>query len=1063
MNTPLFPNGITGLSDTKFSGSRGNAYRLVGVDFRSEPGVIKAHQKLKKISGSTVTELCKDSIDVSDGSKLWFSSESGKIWRQVGDAFTLIHTVNPVTDYKEPNSIVSGVFDDPDNETGITMSIAENDAVYGTFDSIDSAIDVTQGIENSLINLDDTYYILAYAGAGGDGYLQSFTLNSTTGAYTPVENFEHDTDNGRDNSLCRIDNTHFILAYNGGASQNGIIKTFSGTTVFTQIGNLTHDSTTTGPGYNSLIQLDATHYALAYSGGVARHGYIKIFTVDGSYGVTQTSQLIHDSSGATYGHKLIKIDSTHLMLAYTDNTTAQKIKTFSIDGSYNVTEIYSLSHLTTGNIDQGLTQIDATHYAWIGLTSARNLIKVFTIDGSYNITETFSLDVGSSSYSYNLIRTDDTHLLLVLGSSLAGTIKSFEINSSFELRELSSYDYSSLNNFEVSVIRAGRRILVVFAVNGLNYLSTITMTETYANGIVLNPSGTDKIKLIASTSISQKTMSSNYLKKTIKIPSGYSNLEVVVIAGRAVGETYPPLGATVAGNAMTQIVNRTSAYGFKCSSAYYSYVNPTVGDSEISVDFGGTLSYTYAIILVFKNVHQTTPYSTTIFDYGWKDYLKLPGDTNNQLRIGAFLSKVNPHYQGELQDTLAINEIAEETNRYTLSVSCRDYNIGTAKILSAEEFSYTQQEVIGTETIEYKPEEQISKIYYTNESVLFAVPIDKITDWANNIETIGVFHNGDDTYHSMVKQNLELFIGDKIVLAKVNTNGTFIQETSLNIASPERIQVLSTFDTDILIGTKDTNRARVLRWDTFSDSWLADDDVMETGINAFIKDDNYTYVSAGDYGRIYFYNGEKLNIQKRIPGTWDSTHKATIKENAVGYYMGNPVFGLSNVLNNPALEGVYGFGNYDEKYVKAMSLDYPLPTNEFTGVDIGCLMVNGADMYVAYKTVTDVGIAKIDSANKYATAYIESMMLTSLQDRNEDSMVEGVCVDYITLPAGTSIAISAKTKYDTSYVSQAVVTDTDKMTVKTKANLPKVVNLQVKIDLISTGNYSPEIENIGIL
>ena len=123
MNTPLFPNGITGLSDTKWSGSRGNAHKLVGVDFRSTPGIIKAHQKLKKISSEIVgevetdivTELCKDAIEVSDGSKLWFSSESGKIWRQVGDVFTLIHTVLAVVILKITSCITAKISQRPSN------------------------------------------------------------------------------------------------------------------------------------------------------------------------------------------------------------------------------------------------------------------------------------------------------------------------------------------------------------------------------------------------------------------------------------------------------------------------------------------------------------------------------------------------------------------------------------------------------------------------------------------------------------------------------------------------------------------------------------------------------------------------------------------------------------------------------------------------------------------------------------------------------------------------------------------------------------------------------------
>lgn len=1060
MNTPLFPNGITGLSDTKWSGSRGNAHKLVGVDFRSTPGIIKAHQKLKKISSEIVgevetdivTELCKDAIEVSDGSKLWFSSESGKIWRQVGDVFTLIHTVDVSVDFNEPNSIVDGVVDDEDIDYDVTLSIAENDAVYGDIsNTVASTFDATAASEISVIELSSGYYAIAYRGESSDGYVKTFQLTSSD-IYSEIEPLEHDTTFGGDNSICKIDATHFILAYKGGASSLGYIKTFTANYgSLTQTNVLNHD--VAGGSYNSIIQIDATHYALAYSDGATDHGVIKIFTIDGSFAITQTSTLTHDGTGTTYGHKLALIDSTHFILAYSGG-----IKTFSIDGAYNITEIDSIP-ASGGSIQNAIIKLDSTHYAWSGMVGVRGYVKIFEIDGSYNITEKTDLDIMSYNYYPSLVKTDPNHIVLSSANQTTGFTKVFEIDSNYVIKEVGSADFTG--GTDTSIIRAGRRILTAHQAGSIGSINVATINETFSNGIVLKPSGTDKIKLIASKSKSQTGMATQYLKESIKIPENYDNMEVVVIAGRGVTGT-PAVGATVAGNAMTQINSRDTSDGFGCNISYFSRVNPTAGDNEIIVDFGSAASYVYMIVLVYANVHQTTPYLATN-DYGWKDYLTLPGTEDGDLRIGAFLSKINNHYHGKYEDFLISNDIAESTDRYTISVSSRPYYIGTDKIMSATEFSYTQAGQEATEDQDFKAQEQIKKIYYCNENVLFAVPVDRITDWADYVETIGVFYNGDDTYHPMAKQNLELFIGDKIVISKIDTAGNFIQQTSFNVAEPERIQQLSNFDTDILVGTKYVNKARVLRWDTFSDSWLADDEVFESGINAFIKDDNYTYVSAGDFGRLYFYNGEKLELYKRIPGTWDSTHKAKINANATDYYMGNPVFGLSNVTGNPTEQGIYGFGNYDVKYKKALSLDFPLPTNEFEGVEIGVILVSGPDMTISYKTATDVGVARIDHSNKYANAYIETMMLTPLKERNSQGITEKICADYVSLPDDTSVTIATKTKYDTDYSPMTIINDTAAMSILTKNNVPKTVNLQIKFGLVSDGNDSPEIENLGIV
>lgn len=1166
MNKPLFPNGIKGLADSKWSSYEGECDKLVGIDFRSTPGVIKAHQKLTKNSSTTVTDLCKNVVELSDGTKLWFSSESGKIWKQVGDTFTLVHTMIPATDYKERNSIVAGLEDIPeykDIESGITMSIAENSAGYGHIPGNNiSTFDANASDESSSCKLQSGILSVAYKGVDNDGFIKLFQVTTSSGVYEEIDSLEHDTSEGSQNSLCRIDDTHLMLAYE--SLSTGIIKTFSGPYSLVQMGNLTHESTQTT--YNSLIQIDATHYALSYlvedkpytnlltssgwtlGGGftgdyntgfiknssgttpgvvssfvptvgktyevsftisnltaydvqfqlggfdsvdyatngdfsfqttatttapfsfyadntagrmtvsniqikeLKNGGIIKIFTIDGSYNITEINSTWFNVGEYVYGNKLVLVDSTHIMLSYSDSSANLILKVYALDGSYNITEVESLTHTISADYQHNLIQFDATHYILAGSTFNRGVVKVFQLDGSYQLTEIFALDIKRPTNSCALLKNDENHIVL----SGNNFVKVFEINSSYVLKELTTLETDAYG--ESSIIRDGRRIVIP----GYGRVNALTMNETYSNGIILKPSGTEEIKLIASKVVSQYTGVSQYLNTTIKIPEGYSNLCVVIIAGRASSDTYPSVGATVEGVSAIQIVSRTTTYGFMVSSAFYYKVNPATGDNDIVIDFGARASYMYANVLIFANVHQTAPHSTT-YDYGWKDYLQLPGSTKNELRLGAFLTKLNTHYSGDLQKEVTQENIAETTDRYTISVSMRKFGIGTAKTLGASIFSYEQTEVIGDEDQSYVPAEQKQKVYYANEDILFAVPINRIDSWGSSIETIGEFRIGDDTYHNMVKQNLELYIGDNTVVSKVNTDGDFVPETALNIMAPERIQVLSAYDTDLLIGTKNINKARVLRWDTFSDSWIADDDVMETGINAFILDDDYTYVSAGDFGHLYFYNGEKLNITKNIPGDWDATHTAKINSNSVGYLKGVPVFGLSNITGNPTLQGIYGFGGYDVRYPKALSLDFPLPTNEFSGVEIGAININGSNMYVSYKTGTDVGVAKLDNSNKYNNAYLETALIGSLIDRDDYSIHEGICIDYISLPANTSISLSTKTKYQTTYTDQDVVPDPDKLSIKTNSSIPDVLNLQAKINLVSDGNNSPLIENIGIL
>lgn len=299
--------------------------------------------------------------------------------------------------------------------------------------------------------------------------------------------------------------------------------------------------------------------------------------------------------------------------------------------------------------------------------------------------------------------------------------------------------------------------------------------------------------------------------------------------------------------------------------------------------------------------------------------------------------------------------------------------------------------------------------------------------------------------------------------ASISTTGIGLYEptTLFSLKAPEYITALHPFDIDLLIGTKtdNVNKARVLRWDTANANYSADDDVDESGINAFIKDDNFVYVQAGDYGRLYYYNGEKLEPYKRIPGAWSPSASARVYPNAVAFHMGLPVFGISNVTGNPLLQGIYGLGSYSSQYPKVLSLDFPLL--ETSGLTIGAIVAKGADLYASYKTATDVGVCKLNWSAKYDGAYLETRMLTPLKLRSDLTTASRIFADYTSLPTSTDISISVKKKYNTSYTTLTTKNDTRRMQVRADVSVPEIANLQIKVGLTTNANNSPVIENIA--
>ena len=230
------------------------------------------------------------------------------------------------------------------------------------------------------------------------------------------------------------------------------------------------------------------------------------------------------------------------------------------------------------------------------------------------------------------------------------------------------------------------------------------------------------------------------------------------------------------------------------------------------------------------------------------------------------------------------------------------------------------------------------RVYFTTNNMVFYIKASDIAgSWAGKIQVVGGFENGS-TVHPMIEQNLSLFIGDEQNVAEINRFGVFTPVTNLNLPKGEKVTALAPFDIDVIVGTSISDYGRALRWDGISDSWSAEDDIQEDGgITAFITDDNFIYPVAGNRGSIYYYNGAKCEDFVTIP---EIENQDTIKVNgnAVGYFRGTPLVGISNLSGNPVLQGIYGYGSYNSNYAKSLSLDFPMPSGQFAGVEIGAIL-----------------------------------------------------------------------------------------------------------------------------
>jgi hypothetical protein len=361
--------------------------------------------------------------------------------------------------------------------------------------------------------------------------------------------------------------------------------------------------------------------------------------------------------------------------------------------------------------------------------------------------------------------------------------------------------------------------------------------------------------------------------------------------------------------------------------------------------------------------------------------------------------------------------------------------------------------------------EKSGYIYYTMQSRVGRVAIGAPTNWAGKDDNWATFKNKDADYHPIIEQNLDLYIGDGKDLAIIE-DGVF-SDSALDLSTPFRIKSLGKVLTDVLLGTF-VNAYKVatsiFRWVCYGTSFQDFDELPEIGINCFLPTDNYNLINAGRKGNLYLYSGGLMQQYKKIPGNWAIGNEAQVHPNAACNMFGLPLFGLSNISGDPAIEGIYSFGSYGRNYPKALNLEFTMSCG-LTGNEIGAVELVGDQLLASWKhtatgPVYTYGIDKLDSANKAVNGYVSTRAITVNRSEQKNFSVE---VGYRLLPTGTSIKIYHKINYASIWTEmEEKETDADRMIVRTLLDADNANVIQFKVELNSSGNTAPEIDIIKI-
>jgi hypothetical protein len=241
---------------------------------------------------------------------------------------------------------------------------------------------------NSVSKIDDTHFINFWAGVDSDGFVQVFTVNTSTWAVTTAGAvLEYDTANGTLASSHQIDANHFINFWYGAANY-GLAQVFTVDTttwaVTTANARLSFD--TQYGLYNNCYKIDDNHFINFWRGGGSLNGFVQVFTVNTStWAVTTANAILEYDATDAFNSDCFQIDSNHFI------------------------------NFFAGSDEDGFAQVFTVNTSTWAVTTAGSALEFDTVYGRYN----------------NCYKIDDNHFInFWSGADGDGFVQTFTVNTS---------------------------------------------------------------------------------------------------------------------------------------------------------------------------------------------------------------------------------------------------------------------------------------------------------------------------------------------------------------------------------------------------------------------------------------------------------------------------------------------------------------------------------------------------------------------------------------------------------------------------------------------------------
>lgn len=327
------------------------------------------------------------------------------------------------------------------------------------------------------------------------------------------------------------------------------------------------------------------------------------------------------------------------------------------------------------------------------------------------------------------------------------------------------------------------------------------------------------------------------------------------------------------------------------------------------------------------------------------------------------------------------------------------------------------------------------KVYYSTATKLGFF----VAETEGSIDDTWVTWSGTSVYRPMAEVNLKLYIGNENNVASITaatphdaTDPGTMNQTALDLPESFNVTALTNAGTDLMIGSfegLELNKCSVFIWDTYSDSWIIEDVVPETGVNCFITGDNIIFAQCGKNGQLYYWDGSRMVNFRQLRGV----------VTAIGPYKSTTLKGRPLYATEQA---VFSIHRTNDGLPYAIVQEYTTTTTNISSIT---------------STGNQLVVSTEDGMDKTGTTYADAI----IDSPEYEGDANNVIVDYDSIPAGTDIEISTSVDQG-SYTAQTVIKDTIRKKAYFNGGLGDTNFVQARATLTSNGTAKSKIRLIEI-